>query len=200
VNDGFKYTGPLRRYAVTPKKEVPDHIAKPDYHLTGQPLSEIKVQQSKYIPVYTDEEIEGVKVACKIGRLALDAAHAAAKVGVTTDEIDQAVHDVIIENDAYPSPLNYYNFPKSYCSSINEVICHGIPDKRPLEEGDILNCDISVFKDGYHGDLNETFLIGEVANSSKELVTAAYDSLMKAIAICKPGTMYRQIGKVVSDH
>lgn len=211
VNDGFKYvslilfnhyryTGPLRRFAVTPKREVPDEIEKPDYHKTGQPLSEIKVQTSKVIPVYSDEEIEGVKVACKIGRLALDAAHAAAKIGVTTDEIDKVVHDVIIENGAYPSPLNYYGFPKSYCSSINEVICHGIPDIRPLQEGDILNWDISVYKDGYHGDLNETFMIGECAESSKELVTAAYDSLMKAIEICKPGTMYRQIGKVISDH
>ena len=80
-----------------------------------------------------------MKLACKIGRLALDAAHAAAKIGVTTDEIDKVVHDVIIENGAYPSPLNYYGFPKSYCSSINEVICHGIPDIRPLQEGDILN-------------------------------------------------------------
>lgn len=109
-----RYTGPLRRYRVTPKREVPDSIQKPDYHKTGQPLSELKVQGSKYIPVYTDEEIEGIRVACKIGRLALDAAHAAAKVGVTTDEIDRVVHETIIENDAYPSPLNYFGFPKSY--------------------------------------------------------------------------------------
>jgi methionyl aminopeptidase len=142
---------------VTPKRTVPDHIDKPDYHKSGQPLSEYKVAGSKHIPVYTDEEIEGIKLACKIGRIALDAAHAAAKVGVTTDEIDEIVHKTIIENDAYPSPLNYHGFPKSYCSSINEVICHGIPDMRPLQDGDILNVDISVYKDGFHGDLNETF-------------------------------------------
>ncbi len=124
---------------MTPRREVPDHIMKPDYHKTGQPLSEIKVQNSKYIPVYNDEEIEGIRAACKIGRMALDAAHAAAKIGVTTDEIDKVVHDLIIENDAYPSPLGYYGFPKAYCSSVNEVICHGIPDKRPLKDGDILN-------------------------------------------------------------
>ena len=198
-------------------------------------MSEIKVAGSKYIPVYDDEEIEGIRLACKIGRVslaqkqlhllvfkyfskfrlhiltridsnhnliqkALDAAHAAAKVGVTTDEIDEVVHKTILDEDAYPSPLNYYGFPKSYCSSINEVICHGIPDVRPLAEGDILNCDISVFKDGYHGDLNETYLIGECAESSKKLVTAAYDCLMKAIDACKPGVMYRQLGNIISSH
>jgi len=185
---------------VTPKRSVPESIEKPDYWLTGQPLSEIKVQNSKHIPVYTDEEIEGIRLANKIGRIALDAAHRAVKVGVTTDEIDKIVHDTIIENDAYPSPLNYYGFPKSVCTSINEVICHGIPDLRPLQDGDIVNVDVSVFKNGFHGDLNETFLVGEVAQSSKDLVKATYDSLMKAIEICKPDTMYRNVGKTISDY
>jgi methionyl aminopeptidase len=185
---------------VTPKREVPDEIEKPDYHITGQPLSEIKVQHSSYIPVYSADDIEGIRLACKIGRDALDAAHAAAKVGVTTDEIDRVVHELIIAAGAYPSPLNYYGFPKSYCSSVNEIICHGIPDMRPLQDGDILNCDISVYKNGYHGDLNETFLIGNCAKSSKDLVTAAYDALMKSIDICKPDVMYRQCGKVISEH
>jgi len=123
--------------------------------------------KSKVIPVYTQEEIDGIREACRIGRLALDVAHNACQVGVTTDEIDRIVHEFIISNDAYPSPLNYHNFPKSLCTSINEIICHGIPDFRPLESGDIVNCDISVYKNGYHADLNETYCIGEVAESSR---------------------------------
>ena len=111
--------------------------------------------------------------------------------GVTTEEIDRVVHEYIISQDAYPSPLNYYKFPRSCCTSVNECICHGIPDTRPLEEGDIINLDISCYKNGYHADMNETFLVGKVSESSRALVEATYDCLMKAIAYCKPGNMYK---------
>jgi len=104
-----------------------------------------------------------------------------------------------MSENAYPSPLNYYNFPRSCCTSVNEIICHGIPDTRPLEEGDIINVDISVFKDGFHGDLNETFFVGKVAESSRKLVSTTYDSLQKAIEYCKPGAMYREIGNIISN-
>ena len=126
-----------------------------------------------------------------IARGALDAGHAAVKAGVTTDRIDEIVHNYIIQNNGYPSPLNYYKFPKSLCTSVNEVICHGIPDDRPLENGDIVNLDVTVYKNGVHVDLNETYLVGQVAESSKFLVTKAYQCLEKAMEICKPGTMYR---------
>lgn len=95
------------------------------------------------------------------------------KAGTTTDEIDKMIHSFIIENDAYPSPLNYSNFPKSLCTSVNEVICHGIPDDRALVEGDIVNVDISIYKHGVHTDLNETFFVGEVDPPSKYLVILA---------------------------
>ena len=135
-----------------------------------------------------------------LARRALDIGHAAVKAGVTTDQIDEVIHNFIIENDGYPSPLNYYKFPKSHCSSVNEVICHGIPDSRPLEEGDIVNLDITVFKKGYNLDLNETFFVGDVAESSNFLVSRAYESLQRSLAICKPGTMYREIGNVISKY
>lgn len=122
------------------------------------------------------------------------------KPGVTTEEIDKAVHEYIIGQRAYPSPLNYYNFPRSCCTSVNECICHGIPDTRPLAEGDIVNLDISVYKDGYHGDLNETFCVGKVSESSRALVEACHESLMKAIELCKPGTMYRECGRAISNY
>lgn len=141
-----------------------------------------------------------MKVACKIGREALDAGHRAIAPGVTTEEIDRVVHDYIISKGSYPSPLNYHKFPRSCCTSINEVICHGIPDTRPLESGDIINLDISCYKDGFHADLNETFVVGEASESDKKLIEATHTSLMKAIAYCKPGGMYRELGNIIAKH
>lgn len=119
---------------------------------------------------------------------------------MTTEEIDRIVHEYIIANEAYPSPLNYYKFPRSCCTSVNECICHGIPDTRPLEEGDIINLDVSVYKDGFHADMNETYCVGKVSESSRALVQATYDCLMKAIAYCKPGNMYKQVGNIIAGH
>ena len=152
------------------------------------------------ISIKSDREIEVMKKSCQLAAKTLNYIESKLEIGMTTDEVNELCHKFIIENGAYPSPLNYHGFPKSVCTSLNEVICHGIPDARPLQEGDILNCDISVFKDGFHGDLNESFLIGKCSKSSRDLVTATYDSLQKAIDICKPDTMYRQLGNVISEH
>ncbi len=127
------------------------------------------------------EEIENLRKTCLLGRKVLDYGHSLVRPGITTDEIDRLVHAFIIENKAYPSPLNYHGFPKSLCTSINEVICHGIPDDRPLENGDIVNLDITVFKDGVHADLNETYTVGQVAESSKFLVSIFYNPDWKNI-------------------
>lgn len=150
-------------------------------------------------PVYAGEELVHIREACRIGRAALDAGHAIIKAGVTTEEIDKVVHEYIISQDAYPSPLGYYNFPRSCCTSINECICHGIPDTRPLVDGDIINLDISAFKNGYHADLNETFCVGQVSESSRKLIEGTYESLMNCIKACKPGVMYRQMGNIIAD-
>lgn len=154
----------------------------------------------KIIPVYGPEDIALIKDVNSLARDALDVGHAAIKAGVTTEEIDRIVHEYIIEHDGYPSPLNYYGFPRSCCTSINEVICHGIPDSRPLQDGDIVNLDVSVYKHGFHADLNETYLVGNYSESSRALVEATYDSLMKAIEYCKPGAMYREVGNIISGH
>lgn len=111
-------------------------------------------------PVHSTEEIEIIRKVCLIARGAIDAGHRIIKAGVTTEEVDKVVHDYIIANDAYPSPLNYYGFPRSCCTSANECICHGIPDTRPIADGDIINLDVSVYKDGFHADMNETYLVG----------------------------------------
>jgi methionyl aminopeptidase len=190
---GFNFTGPLRPCQKTPKRTVPAHIARPDYadHPNGFPLGEQEDKKNLTIKVYTPEEILGIREACRIGREVLDIGGLAVRAGITCDEIDRIVHEATIERDAYPSPLNYHMFPKSLCTSVNEVICHGIPDMRELREGDIVNLDISVYKNGFHADLNETFMVGVVDEKSYNLVKCAYDSLAAAIAQVRPGTMYR---------
>ncbi|CAF1558059.1 unnamed protein product, partial [Adineta steineri] len=153
----FVYTGPLRPAYVTPRRLIPDNVPKPDYALSGEPASEYKVRGSTAIYINNDKEIKAMRVSCALGRKALDLAHSLIKPGVTTDYIDEKVHEFIISQNAYPSPLNYRWFPKSCCTSVNEVICHGIPDCRELQDGDIVNVDISVYYQGMHSDLNETF-------------------------------------------
>ena len=202
IEQGFKYTGPLRPhpYSFVGKRQVPDDIKKPDYAKTGAPNQHFQALADKAPPIHSDEDIAGVRKACVIARGALDAGHKSVAVGVTTEEVDRVVHEYILSQKAYPSPLNYYNFPRSCCTSVNECICHGIPDTRPLAEGDIVNLDISVFKDGYHADLNETYCVGQVSESSRALIEVTYDSLMAAIAYCKPGNMYRECGNIIAGH
>jgi methionyl aminopeptidase len=155
----------------------------------------------KHVPVVSDEaDLAKLRKCCLIARQALDAGHAMVKPGVTTEEIDKVVHEFITEAGGYPSPLNYYGFPRSCCTSVNEIICHGIPDTRPLVEGDIINLDITVYLDGFHGDLNETYCVGKVSESSRKLIESTYKSLMKAIEYCKPNSMYREVGNIISNH
>lgn len=118
---------------------------------------------------------------------------------MTTDAIDAAVHAATVERGAYPSPLNYRGFPKSCCTSVNEVICHGIPDNRKLRDGEIVNIDITCYFEGYHGDCSETFLVGDVDEEGKRLVKATYDAWQAAIAYCKPGKRWNGIGAVIED-
>lgn len=198
----FKFTGKIRPWPITKMKTVPDHIEKPDYALTSIPKSELNEKNSKGIYVNTEEEIERIREACLLGRKALDYAHSLVKPNVTTDEIDSKVHDFIIKHNAYPSPLNYYKFPKSCCTSVNEIVCHGIPDLRPLQEGDIINIDISLYYKGMHADLNETYFVGspeKVPPKTRELVETTYFSLMEAIKRCKPGEMYRNLGNTIQS-
>uniref|UniRef100_A0AC34GGW8 Peptidase M24 domain-containing protein n=1 Tax=Panagrolaimus sp. ES5 TaxID=591445 RepID=A0AC34GGW8_9BILA len=123
-----------------------------------------------------------MRVSGRLGREVLNEAAKAIAPGITTDEIDRVVHEACIERECYPSPLNYYNFPKSCCTSVNEIVCHGIPDMRPLENGDLCNVDVTVYHGGYHGDLNETFFVGDkVSEEHRKLVAVTYECLQKAI-------------------
>ncbi|EGC40464.1 hypothetical protein DICPUDRAFT_146582 [Dictyostelium purpureum] len=197
----YDFTGSLRPAKVTPMRKVPEGIELPDHAISSIPLKEKEAyRKNAPIIVYKPDEIEIMRHLAKMSREVLDIAGNVAKVGMTTEEIDIIVHNAIVERGAYPSPLNYYQFPKSCCTSINEVICHGIPDERPLQDGDILNVDVSLYWKGYHCDLNETFLIGNVDEQGKKLVQTAYECLELAIAICKPGVLYRELGNVIQKH
>ena len=120
--------------------------------------------------------------------------------GITTDEIDEYVHELYIERDAYPSPLNYNGFPKSVCTSANEVICHGIPDSRVLQDGDILNLDVTAYIGGVHGDTNATFFVGDVDPVSRELVRVTEECMWHGIEAVRPGRPISDIGRAIEDH
>jgi methionyl aminopeptidase len=138
-----------------------------------------------------------------LARQVLDLAGRAVHVGVTTDSIDALVHETIIQNEAYPSPLNYHGFPKSCCTSVNEVICHGIPDDRKLQRGDVVNIDITVYLDGYHGDCSEMFVVGgdeSLDDRGRQLLQATYDCWISACNYVKPGRHYKDLGAIIEDH
>lgn len=198
----FEFTGKIRPWPITKMRVVPNHIEKPDYALTSVPASELAIKNKRDIYVNTEEDIKKIRAVSILGRKVLDYAHTLVKPGVTTEEIDKKVYEYIINNNAYPSTLNYFKFPKSCCTSVNEIVCHGIPDTRPLEKGDIINIDISVFSNGVHSDLNETYFVGEldeISQEAKDLVETCYFALMEAIKTCKPGMLYKNIGNVITS-
>eukprot|EP00928_Gymnodinium_smaydae_P012085 TRINITY_DN14399_c0_g5_i1.p1 TRINITY_DN14399_c0_g5~~TRINITY_DN14399_c0_g5_i1.p1 ORF type:complete len:492 (+),score=53.68 TRINITY_DN14399_c0_g5_i1:62-1537(+) len=192
---GFKFTGSLRPAFVFPQMRPPESCCLPDYALDrdGTPYSEARLR-GQPIPILEGSELDLMRETCRLGREVLDIASRYVRAGVTGDEIDRIVWRACAERHLYPSPLNYSGFPKSVCVSPNEVICHGIPDCRPLQEGDIVNLDVSVYYRGFHADLNETFFIGECDEDSHTLVRTAYDALRAAAAMIKPGVMYRELG------
>ncbi|XP_058104590.1 methionine aminopeptidase 1A-like isoform X2 [Magnolia sinica] len=167
----------------------------PHFDWTGT-LRPYPISSRRVVPA----SVEKPDWAIDIAREVLDAAARVIQPGVTTDEIDDVVHEATIAAGGYPSPLNYYFFPKSCCTSVNEVICHGIPDARKLEDGDIVNVDVTVYYKGVHGDLNETYFVGNVDEASKHLVQCTYECLAKAISIVKPGVRFREVGEVINRH
>ncbi|XP_073139394.1 methionine aminopeptidase 1A isoform X1 [Henckelia pumila] len=196
----FDWTGSLRPYPMSKRRLVPAHIDQPDWAIDGIPKAEPNSDLQHHVEIKTPDQIEKMRETCRIGREVLDAAARVIRPGITTDEIDAVVHEATIAAGGYPSPLNYHFFPKSCCTSVNEVICHGIPDARKLEDGDIVNVDVSVYYKGVHGDLNETFFVGNVDEASQRLVQCTYECLEKAIAIVKPGVRYREIGEIINRH
>ena len=179
---------------ISPMRTVPDHIEKPSYALTGRPTrwNEPRVK--------SPEIIERMRHAGAVAAEILTLAGAMVRPGITTDEIDVFVHEATIERAGYPSPLNYHGYPKSVCTSVNEVICHGIPDSRRLLDGDIVNLDVTAFIGGVHGDTNATFLVGEVDPASRQLVQVADECLWHGIEAVKPGRPLSDIGRAIETH
>lgn len=173
---------------------VPSHIACPVYFETGEPAEGPSGPELK-----AAWQVNSMKESCRLARLVMNTVAENIKSGMTTDDIDILVHNKIIENGAYPSPLNYHGFPKSVCTSVNNVACHGIPDDRKLIDGDIISVDITVFCKGYHGDCCETFFIGDADEAGQHLVDAARKCRDEAIAICGPGVPFAAIGHKVEQ-
>ena len=186
--------GNLKPGKISPRRPVPAHIDRPEYMYHSGPevitASDIK----------TPETIEKIRKAGQIAAQALQAVGEAIRPGVTTDELDRIGHDFIISHDAYPSCLGYMGFPKSLCTSINEVICHGIPDDRPLEDGDIINVDITAYYDGVHGDTCAMFEVGTVDEESHLLIERTREAMMRGIKAVRPGREINVIGRVIESY
>lgn len=185
----------LRPGKLSPRRPVPDHIQKPPYVASKQAPGIISGFE-----VHDEKGMDCMRASGRLAAQVLEYAGTLVKPGVKTDEIDEAVHQMIIDNGAYPSPLGYGGFPKSVCTSVNECICHGIPDSRALEDGDIINIDVTVYLNGYHGDTSATFFCGNVDDKAKKLVEVTKECLLKAISICAPGVEFKKIGSTIHNY
>jgi methionyl aminopeptidase len=185
---------PLVPGALSPTRGVPAHIPRPEYvgRKGPKPYEGPEVQST--------ETIEKMRIASRIAARAMDAAAEAIVPGVTTDELDRIAHAYMCDHDAYPSDLGYRGFPKSICTSVNEVICHGIPDSTVLQDGDIVNLDVTAFIHGVHGDLNATYLVGDVDEESRLLVERTREATRRGIAAVKPGRQINVIGRVIESY
>ena len=185
---------PLVPGEISAWREVPAQIPRPEY--VGKPGpkpfrgSEIK----------TSEVVERMRIAGKLAAQALTLAGETVEPGVTTDELDRVVHEFLCDHGAYPSTLGYKHFPKSCCTSLNEVICHGIPDSTVIEDGDIVNVDVTAYLGGVHGDTNATFLAGNVSEEAQLLVERTSEATMRGIKAVAPGRPINVIGRVISAY
>ena len=187
-------TGKLVPGQISARLQVPSAITRPEY--VGKP------GPAKFLgtDVKTPEQIERIRHAGKIAAQAIELVGRHAKAGITTDELDKLAHQFLIENNAYPSTLGYRGYPKSICSSINEVICHGIPDNTELVDGDIVNIDITAYIDGFHGDSNQTFLVGSVSEDVRLLVERTREALSRGISVVAPGRQVNLIGRAIEAY
>jgi methionyl aminopeptidase len=178
---------------VSPLRQVPGHIAVPEYvgkkrPRTGEP------------DVRDAETIERMRVAGRIAAQALAEVGRHVEPGVTTDELDRVGHEFLIDHGAYPSTLGYRGYPKSLCTSLNEVICHGIPDDTVIADGDIVNVDITAYIGGVHGDTNATFPAGDVDEESRLLIERTHEAMMRGIRAVAPGRPPNAIGRVIESY
>ncbi len=179
---------------VSPLRTVPAGIARPEYVGRAEP------RPFAGSDVYAPEAVERIRESGRIAAGAIEAAAAAIRPGVTTEELDGIVHAYLVERGAYPSTLGYRGFPKSSCTSINEVICHGIPDDTELRDGDIVNIDVTAYKNGMHGDLNKTFVVGGGSPEAIDLVERTREALRRGIRAVAPGRQINVIGRAIESY
>ena len=179
----------------TPIRKVPDSIDRPEY------VWKDSVRENVGEPwVQTPEVVEAMRESSRIAAGALSAAGAVVAPGVTTDEIDRIAHEYMCDHGAYPSCLGYRGFPKASCISLNEIVCHGIPDTTVVQDGDIVNIDVTAYKNGVHGDTNATYLAGDVAEEHRLLVERTYAAMWRGIKAVKPGREINVIGRVIEAY
>src|SRR6185312_2187697 len=179
---------------LTPWRQVPASIPRPEYVGKRSP------KRHRGSDVQTPETIEKMRIAGRLAAQATQLAGEHCKPGVTTDEIDRIVHEFLCDHGAYPSTLGYKGFPKSCCTSLNEVICHGIPDSTVLADGDIVNVDVTAYIGGVHGDTDATFCVGEVAEEARLLVERTREAMMRGFKACAPGRQISVVGRVIEAY
>jgi methionyl aminopeptidase len=185
---------PVLAGTISARRPVPAHIVRPEYvdRPAPAPFTGSEVKDA--------ETIERMRIAGRIAAQALTEVGKHVEPGVTHDELDRIGHEFLLDHDAYPSTLGYRGFPKSLCTSANEVICHGIPDSRVVQDGDIVNIDITAFIGGVHGDTNATFLTPGVSEEVRDLVERTEEALRRAIQTVRPGRQLNVIGRVIESY
>jgi methionyl aminopeptidase len=179
---------------LSPQRAVPNEIIRPPYVGKATPPAH------QGGDIYDAESIEKIRRAGRISSQALDLIGTLLKPGMTTDEIDRIGHEFVLDHGAYPSTLGYRGYPKSLCTSLNEVICHGIPDDTVLQEGDLVNVDITSYLDGVHGDTNRTFIVGEGTQEVRDLVDRTEEALRRGIKAVAPGREVNVIGRTIESY
>lgn len=182
---------PVKPGTVGPVRPVPSHIRPPEYVLGSLPVTDPSFQ------IHSGERLERMRTACRVAAEVLREAGSRVEPGITTDELDRIAHEAYVSRGAYPSTLNYKGFPKSICTSVNEVVCHGIPDDRPLEEGDIVNIDVTAYVEGMHGDNSATFAVGRVDPTLKSLIEGTRQATLLGIAAIAPGLPFNVVGRAI---
>jgi len=186
---------PVRPGLLSPTRTVPSAIGRPPYAASGDPGPPARSSS-----VRTADEVERMRRAGTAAAEILVEAGRAVRPGVTTDQIDAVVHEATVARGGYPSPLNYRGYLKSVCTSVNEVVCHGVPDSRPLADGDIVNIDVTIFLDGVHGDTSVTFLVGDVDDHSRRLVAETRIAMDRGIDAVRPAQPVHAIGRAIERH